>query len=431
MANSGAPSQATRLLQLLTDVEIYLTPDGEAFATFDVSGHRETSAVGSARFKLRLSRHFYKSEKTTLNAKARQEALAVIEAQAEFDGNEVQVFTRIAEWEGKIYLDLGDRSWLAVEITSLGWNIVSNPPVRFVRSKGMKALPRPEHGGSISILRRFVNVTGDDWVLYVSWLAAALRPRGPYPILCLHGEQGVAKTAAARVARRLVDPFKSPMRNIPKSEGDLLITATNSSMIALDNISYLPAWFSDACCRLATGGGMATRQLYTDEEEHILEAQRPILLNGINEIGVNSDFLDRSLILSLPEINEKERKEDDEFWTEFDKASPLILGALLSAVSAALRNYPTIKLERKPRMADFAKWASAAETELGFKAGEVINAYDRNRQEASYIALESSPVGLLVYHFMQNKTEWHGTHLALLRYLYPQDPGRKQASLSD
>lgn len=219
---------------------------------------------------------------------ALQDALETISAKAQFDGKELPVFTRVAESYGYIYLDLGDSMWQAVEVRPSGWSIVSELPVRFRRSKGMMALPKPEHGGSISSLRRFVNVKEDDWVLFVSWLIAAFRPKGPYPILGLKGEQGSAKTTIGRVARQLIDPFmidpfKAPMRTKPPNERDLMITASNSYLITLDNLSHLSPWLSDALCRLATGGGLATRQLYTDDEEIIFDAQRPTLLNGIEK----------------------------------------------------------------------------------------------------------------------------------------------------
>jgi hypothetical protein len=196
-----------------------------------------------------------------------------------------------------------------------------------------------------------------------------------------------------------------------------MITAKSSHILTLDNLSYLDSRLSDALCRLATGGGMATRQLYTDDEEIIFEAQRPVLLNGIEDVAVNGDLLDRMVVLSLPEISEKARKEETAFWEEFEAVRPQILGALLSGVSAALNNVKTVKLEKKPRMADFAMWAAAAECALGFEAGDFIHAYYRNRKEASDIALESSPVATAVYEFMQKKNEWKGTFGELLNGL--------------
>src|SRR5437016_4885320 len=60
--------------------------------------------------------------------------------------------------------------------------------VRFRRPRGVLPLPVPQRGGDIATLRRFVNLPNDaDWQLFVAWLIMALRPRGPYPVLRLHG----------------------------------------------------------------------------------------------------------------------------------------------------------------------------------------------------------------------------------------------------
>ena len=410
-------TDGTGILSILTDhVEVFHTSDGTPYATIAINGkHEETWAVHSTYFQNYLARCFYQSEQNAMKTQALKEAINLIEAIARFEGGELPVFTRVAESDGNIYLDLGDPAWQVVEITPSGWSIVSHPPVRFRRGSGMLALPVPVHGGHISDLRPFVNVKEDDWVLFVSWLVAAFQPKGPYPILGIYGEQGSAKTTTERVARHLVDPFKAPMRTMPRSERDFMITASNSYIVTLDNLSHLAPWLSDALCRLATGGGMGTRKLYTDEEEIIFEVKRPVLLNGIDDVAVNGDVLDRMILLSLPEITEVARKEEAVFWKEFEEVRPRILGALLSGVSAALNNRQAVKLEKKPRMADFAIWASAAEGVLGFKAGEFSHAYNRNRKEASDIALELSPAAIAVYEFMQKKTEWKGTFGQLLK----------------
>src|SRR5437868_13535290 len=94
---------------------------------------------------------------------------------------------------------------------------------------------------------------------------AAFRPTGPYPILMLQGEQGTAKSTTTRILRSLIDPNVSPLRTVPRNERDLMIAATNSWAQCFDNLSHIPLWFADALCRLATGGGFATRKLRTDE----------------------------------------------------------------------------------------------------------------------------------------------------------------------
>ena len=115
----------------------------------------------------------------------------VIEAKAHFDAPERVVHVRVAGLDGKLYLDLGDAAWRAVEIDAAGWRVIDNPPVRFRRASGMQPLPMPVPGGSIAALRSFLNVQSDsDFVLAVAWLLASLRDRGPYPVLALSGEGG-------------------------------------------------------------------------------------------------------------------------------------------------------------------------------------------------------------------------------------------------
>jgi hypothetical protein len=201
-----------------------------------------------------LSSEFYKAEKTAPRAQSIQEALDVIAAKAYFDGCEDQVFLRVAERQGSLWIDLGDRAWRAVEVTAYGWRVSDKPLVRFRRSPGMRELPVPTKGGKLKELDRFLNLSGDgDRALVYSWVIAALRPRGPYPILNLLGEQGTAKSTAARVLRALVDPFAAPLRALPRDERELQISAKNSHVIALDNVSKLDPWLSDALCRIATG----------------------------------------------------------------------------------------------------------------------------------------------------------------------------------
>src|SRR5262249_30177683 len=134
-----------------------------------------------------------------------------------------------------------------------------------------------------------------DWRLVVSWLLAALRPVGPYPVLVVYGEQGSAKSSLVRVLRALVDPNTAALRRPPREERDLVIAATNGWLIALDNLSHLPDWLSDGLCCLATGSGFATRELYTDADEAIFAARRPVVLNGIEEVATRGDLLDRAI----------------------------------------------------------------------------------------------------------------------------------------
>ncbi len=78
-----------------------------------------------------------------------------------------------------------------------------------------------------------------------------------------------------RVLVALTDPAVVELRTLPKDERDLAIAASRWWVLAFDNLSYVSPQMSDAMCRLATGGGLGTRQLYTDDGEVLFDAKRP------------------------------------------------------------------------------------------------------------------------------------------------------------
>ena len=236
-----------------------------------------------------------------------------MEARAQFDGPERLVHLRVAEHEGALYLDLADDHWRAVEATPAGWQVISAPPVRFRRSPGLLPLPAPQRSGSILALQSLLNLASyDDFILLVAWLLAALRPMGPYPLLALAGEQGSAKTVTCKLLKALIDPSIAPVRTLPREERELMIAANNTHALAFDNVSGVPAWLSDALCRLASGGSLAVRQLYTDDTEVLFEAARPMLLNGIEDVVGRPDLADRAIVLTLPPISEAQRRPEAE-----------------------------------------------------------------------------------------------------------------------
>ncbi|UQA57137.1 DNA polymerase [Polyangium aurulentum] len=423
---SKDPSPATQLLALTEGMELFHAPDGRAFATLEENGHHETWEVRGQTFSQWLQRRFFRLTEGTPSKQAMQDALSVLEARARFDGPSEPVHVRVAEKDGAVYLDLGAPDWRAVEITPRGWQIVATPPVKFARHRGMEQLPTPVPGGHISELRPYVNVGSDEaFVLLVSWLVGAMRPSGPYAIAVLQGEQASAKSTTARVLRRLIDPSTAPVRGTPRDVRDLMITAQNGWVLAYDNLSGLPVWLSDALCCIATGAGQSTRRLRTDADEVIFSASRPIIMNGIDAIAERADLADRSMVITLPPIPEDKRQDEATFRASFERTAPRILGALLDGVSTALRNIHSVTLPYKPRMADFALWATAAETSFGWTQGTFIKAYSENKAQAVEISLDADLVATavrdLLEHWPSGTWEGSATELhAVLRGLVPQ-----------
>lgn len=412
------PGAATQLLALREEMELFHDGEGRGYATIPVDAHSETWPIRSREFALYLRRRHFGNAQAAVGGEALQSAIETFESQALFSGRKQACHVRVAELGGSHCLDLANDRWEAVEITPAGWRVVSSPPVKFLRPRGMLPLPPPVSGGSIAELRPFLNVAEEnDWILIVAWLLAVLRPKGPYPVLALYGEHGSAKSTTARALRSLVDPNRSPLRAAPRETRELMIQAGNAHLLCLDNLSRVPETLSDDLSRLATGGGFSARELYTDDGEKLFDAQRPILLNGIEDLCTRPDLLDRSLAILLPPIPDSARQPEEQFWERFEAARSRVLGALLDAVAAGLRNLPSVKLASSPRMADFARWGAAVEPGLGLRAGAFLRAYRANRQSANGLVLESTPVAVAVGKWMEGRNEWQGTATELLRGL--------------
>jgi hypothetical protein len=413
-------SQATQLVELADTIEFFHDSDGDAYGRFNVDGHWEVAVVRSKHFRRWLTRLYYLSEGKSPSSQALQDAINVLEAKGIFSGPIRQVHIRVAGHEGMIYLDLCNDKWQVAEVSGVGWRVLDESPVMFRRAKAMLPLPTPVQGGSIDELHSYAHMSDDDWALFRAWLVAALRPFGPYPVLDLQGEHGSGKSTQCRMARALIDPNTAMLRSEPREPRDLMIAAKNGWVLAFDNLSNIPAWQSDCLCRLSTGGGFSTRTLYENDEEMIFNSQRPLIINGIDGVATRADLLDRCLLLNIPRIEHDQRRPEAELWASFEAARPRILGALLSAVSCAIRVTPHVKLPALPRMADFAIWATAAEPALGLESGQFIATYQSNRDAGNEVALEASPVGKAVSDFVAGIGEWCGTSTDLLEQLDAQ-----------
>ncbi|NLH82850.1 MAG: hypothetical protein GX458_18695 [Phyllobacteriaceae bacterium] len=358
-----------------------------------------------------MSARSYEETGLAPGGQALDDTIRVLEAQA-YKGPERIPCLRAGEADGKAYLDLCDPAWRAVEIDADGWRIVDRAPVAFVRTGQMRPLPEPEGGSEIDELRRFVNTERDeDFHILVAWIVAALRSRGPYPVLVFSGEQGTGKSTVSRLVRSLVDPNAAPIRAVPKDDRDLVVGAVNSHVLALDNLSSVPAWLSDALCRLSTGGGFASRTLHSDRDETVLQAMRPIILNGIPSLTDRPDLASRAVTVRLRPIAETERRTEAEFWDDWSTVAPRVLGALLDGLSTGLRRLASVRLEKTPRMADFARFATACEPGLGFETGSFMAAYAANLADTTETTFEADPVAVAIRDMIRAAypSGWHGT----------------------
>ena len=427
--DEGKRSQVDLLLELAKEFEVFHDPDQNGYARVLKNGVKQNFAIRSSSFKQLLSGLFYDATGKGSNSTVLNDALCTIEAKAVHGGPEAPVYLRTARVEDVIYIDLCNEKWEVIEVTADGWKVIDDSPVYFMRKYGMLSLPTPVRGGNIQQLRRFLNVEDKDFFLVVGWVLGAFRGAAPYQILVLQGQQGCGKSTTSKVLRSLIDPSTVQLRPQPKDVKELSLSAINNFLVVLDNLSGVSPELSDCLCRFSTGGGLDVRKLYTDSEQLLVQIERPVLTNGIDDIATRPDLMERSIILNLPVITESGRRSEKSFWDEFEIAKPAILGALLDALSCALRNESSTHLPVKPRMADCAIFVTAAEPALGWESGTFLAAHSRNQDESVEIGIETSSVGSALLELLEKRGgSWTGTLTGLLDQLNQQASGELRRS---
>jgi hypothetical protein len=401
--------------------------NGMTHADIRIDGHHQTLAVAGSEFAEWLIHQFYRETKKAPKPGALKSAIRTLSAHARHDGEQGEVFLRAAHVDGKIYFDIGDPDWTVVEIDQSGWKLIEGAPARFRRIGGMTALPIPERGGSIDLLRPLVNLDSDGFTLFVSWIVDALCPATrPHPVLYLAGEEGSAKSTAAKIAGSLFDPNTVPLRNMPTTVRDLFVAANGSHSLAFDNISTISAAISDGLCEIATGSGFGTRKLYTDTAQILIGGSRPVILNGLLNAINRSDLADRAVVISLMPISSSQRFSEREIWTKFEVHRARIFGALLDCVARGLRQLPDTHLDRLPRLADFALWSVATGA---FAPGVFIKAFESAATDANEAIAEADPVAVAVSVFMMHRATWVGASAELLALLTNHDHAEAAPSL--
>ncbi|MGE3852280.1 MAG: hypothetical protein AB7K09_11095 [Planctomycetota bacterium] len=428
-------SAAKRLLSLVSEegAELWHDTQREPHISFPKDDHVEHYRLRTPPVREWLAWLLYRRSGAVPGGDAVESTLNVLSAKAAHDGTTHPVAVRRHHDGSAFWLDLGTPDWSAVKVTPDGWIVEPVPDVRFTRPKGLLPLPLPAAGGSLDELRQLINVADEHWPLVCGWVVGALAPGGPFPALLLTGLQGSGKSGATRLLRQLLDPNSAPVRSAPRDERDLAIAARNGAVVALDNVSRVPDWLSDALCRLTTGAGMTTRALFSDDHEAIFAACRPVVLNGIADVATRPDLLDRSIRVQLRPIQVrgetpidggKRRVTESEIMEVFGVAHPRLLGALLDAVACGLRRLPETVLDDPPRMADHARWVVACEPALPIPAGSYLAAWDAGVGSMHEVSMDASVVGSVLRAWFANKREWRGTSSELLDELNRQREDR-------
>ncbi|WP_181074523.1 ATP-binding protein [Rathayibacter sp. AY1C4] len=406
------PSQATELVELAK--ERYRVFRGEDGKTYAVEHDRPGIALPLRRdgVKEQMAAVYFRTHRRAASGSALSDMLTVLAGEALETAPE-PVAIRVARYEGRVYLDLGTADARAVEVDRTGWRLVSSSPALFRRTESVSPLPAPAASGSLDGLRSLLNVSESGFRLVVGWLLAALIPDIGHPILALTGQQGTAKTTAARIVLSMIDPSPGGVDSPPTDAEGWAVKAYNSHAVGLDNVSRLAPWFQDALCRAVTGESFARRARYSDDTITYLTFRSPIVITSIDPGALQGDVADRLLPITLDPLAGKYRPES-EIMAEVDAARPGALGALLSMLAKVLDALPTVTLDDTPRMADFARVLAALDVVTGWTT--LADYLDAARTAAQNVT-EADSFATAVRDLIDARGRWEGTPAELLAEL--------------
>lgn len=417
-------SQSAKLLELFHASEATLFHDdlNDLYAAIPADEHIEIFRLDSRDFSLWLQKLFYRATGGSIRSEGLSQVVSALSAIARFGDNEGHtLFNRVGEQDNAIWYDLTDKNWQAVKVTAEGWGI-ENSPILFTRYRHQTPQVQPQRGGDIQKIFRFVNIKHYS-LLFLCWLVSCFIPGIPHPMPVFYGEKGSAKSTSSAILKRLIDPSALDTPTLSNDQRTLVVNLQQHWFLPFDNLFALNGETSDMLCRAITGGSVQQRKLFTDGEDYIFCFMRCIALNGVSNVVNRSDLLDRSLLLELERVPEEERRELREVYASFEEDRPLILGAIFDTLSAAMRLYPSVKLDKLPRMADFCRWGYAIAEAMEVGQGErFLQEYKQNCAIQNMEAINADAVAVLIVNFMRSQKEWTGLVSELLNKLVDLAP---------
>ncbi|MFF3454282.1 ATP-binding protein [Streptomyces sp. NPDC002730] len=384
------PSQASQLVALARQrFDVFMSDDGRPYAVTKGGPNIALPLRGKAGLRSQLARIYTDATGGNVPSQsALADAMTVLEGVAAV-ADPCTPQLRTARHEDHIVVDLATPDGRCVLIGPDGWERSPRSPVLFRRSGAMKALPAPvRDGDGLAKLRALMNTSDEGFHLLAAWLVASFIPDLPHPILTFRGEQGTGKSKGAAMVIGIVDPSGAPKRTAPRDVKSWATQAFNSWALCIDNVSYIPDWFSDALCRAVTGDGIVDRALYTDDDVVVLEFRRVLAMTTIDAGALAGDLAERLLTIELHTIPDRNRREEAELDRSYRDAHAGILASLFDLLAKVLQVLPQVQLTHRPRMADFARVLAAVDHVTGW---DTQGSYRATAADAVADVLEGEP----------------------------------------
>ena len=414
--NNNSSTNPEKLIQIVeNNINLLFTDQYDtAYAQVNINDHQETIKIESKKFSRLLAKLYYDSTGKVMPSDAINNAVNILQAKAEFEGEKYSLSVRVAAYnnpakntnnEFEIYYDLADSKRRCIRLSNKKWELVNSPPIPLFVRYNQTEQDTPVSSYSYDILDKLIDLTNvkkaSDTKLLKVYLITLFISDIPHAILLLHGDKGAAKSTLEKLIKLLVDPTKPILLTIPKDRAEFIQQAYHNHVIYYDNLKYIPKWFSDEVCKIVTGVGSTKRKLYSDDEDIVYELKRCLGVNGINISLTEPDALDRSILIELERIDDG-NLEEKEIINKLLEIRPQLLGYIFDVIVRAMQIKPSLKIGNLPRMADFALWGEAIARSVNYKENEFLVLYKQNIGEQNIEAIEFNSLATAIVRLVES-----------------------------
>lgn len=396
----------------------------QSIATMAIAPARINVPVNSPEFKSHVRDAFFQFTGKSISVNNVKEVVEHFTTKAMFSGEKYFLNRRYSfeTQKNELFIDKCDDACTVLhlkdgQITSM---TQAEAPVEFSFDESMD--PQPDYlpgQGNWELIKRYVHLANEHlYPLLMAHIGQMMVRMGPYAMACFVGQAGSGKSEAARFILSLIDPGNNPLLSFTGNEKDIAISVRRSVALAFDNVEPFSKVDANILCRLLTGAGIKTRQLFTDTGEITLEILSPIIVTSIDQPIRTDDLMDRSITYLLARIPANKRKTMKDLIVQAKVDRPLIFSAILDMVALGLKNIDSVAEDELPRMADFAKFACACAPYFGLTSKQMLELYASSQQEMVADVADDSPFIRALHRLISRKKDaWQGNATELLKEL--------------
>lgn len=320
------------------EVRFVKSIEGDAYIAFRHTPHRALRVDGSRSDGMRAiaMKAFAETQRfPTTDALKQVENYIYAEC---MDTSPVPVYLRAAHCAGTVYLDTGNAENEVIEISPQAYRVKDTCPVLFRRSDHTAAWPDIQNAQpDLNRLRRYVRLDDAHFAALVGCIIGTMLSDIPQPIIAILGSAKAGKTTAMQYIVDLIDPTTDmpggTLTNDPRTMKSL---ASIRRPLIFDNVSRIDESESDLLARIATGGEIIGRRLYSNDDAHVTQVKRPIIINGIMEGFARSDLASRTFAFELPDFAAHERVASSSLAADWERDLPMILAGLCGLAVAVV-----------------------------------------------------------------------------------------------